>query len=71
MLSPIRLAPSMKYEQLVAAMNENMMLLENQSRTQIFKDETGKNRIIIGRLPDGTYGIVVSKEGEDVVKLFQ
>ena len=28
------------------------------------------NRILIGLLPDGTYGIVISKEGVDVLTVF-
>lgn len=35
------------------------------------KDETGTNRIILGKQPDDTYGLVISKPGEDVVKLYQ
>lgn len=69
-LSTIRLSPTMRYEQLIAALNENFALLENINRTLIIKDETGKNRIIIGRRPDGTYGITISKEGQDVVRLY-
>lgn len=38
---------------------------------QVFKDETGTNRIIIGRLPDGTHGLVISKEGIDVYTVFE
>ena len=29
---------------------------------------TGLNRIIIGLLPDGTYGMAISKTGKDVIK---
>ena len=31
---------------------------------------TQLNRILIGQLPDGTFGIVVSKEGVDVLNVF-
>lgn len=69
-LATIRLQPGMDMATLVAAINENFALLENINRTQIFKDETGVNRIILGRFPDGTYGLIVSKPTYDVVKLF-
>lgn len=69
-LATIRLQPGMDINTLIAALNENFALLENLNRTQIFKDETGTNRIIIGRFPDGRWGIIISKEGEDVVRLF-
>lgn len=69
-LATIRLQPGMDMTTLIAALNENFALLENINRTQIFKDETGVNRIIIGQFPDKTWGIIISKPGEDVIKLF-
>lgn len=65
-----RINPNMKLHQMAAAINENFMLLENLNRTQMYKDTSGKVRIIIGRLPDGEYGIVISKEGYDARQLF-
>lgn len=67
-LSTIRLQPGMDMATMIAAINENFALLENINRTQIFKDETGTKRIILGRLPDGTYGMIVSKPNIDVVE---
>lgn len=69
-LSTVRLAPNMDFATLVNALNENFALLENLNRSQVFKDETGVNRIILGRFPDGTWGLIISKEGEDVIRLF-
>ena len=69
-MQTVRLHPGMSYQALVAALNENFALLENFSRTQIVKDEQGTPRIILGRLPDGTYGLVISKPGVDVLKVF-
>ena len=45
-------------------------MLQNTARTQIIRDERGIPRIILGRLPDGTYGMVVSKVGIDVLTAF-
>jgi len=70
-INAVRLNPNMTFDQLVAALNENFAAIENSSRTTIIKDDTGKPRIIIGRLPDNTYGIVISKPGYDVTKLWQ
>lgn len=69
-LATIRLQPGMDNATMVSAINENFELLENLNRTQIFKDEKGIQRIILGRLPDGTWGLIISKPGQDVVKLF-
>lgn len=69
--SAVRLSSNMTMAQLVSAINQNFQLLENSSRTQIIKDETGTPRIIFGRLPDKSYGLVISKPGYDVTKLWQ
>ena len=45
--------------------------VQAMQEVQVFKDTTGNRRIIIGKLPDGTYGLVISKEGYDVVELLQ
>lgn len=70
-LGTIRLQPNMSYDQLVNAINQNNALLENLNVSQTFKDETGKARIILGKFPDGTYGLIVSSPGVDVNSLFQ
>ncbi len=70
MLATIRLQPGMDQATMIAALNENFALLENLNRTQVFKDETGVPRIIIGQFPDKTWGILISKPGIDVIKLF-
>lgn len=36
----------------------------------LFYDENGVPRMVIGLLPDGTMGMVVSKENVDVLSLF-
>lgn len=69
-LATVRLQPGMDNATMINAINQNFELLENLNRTQIFKDETGVQRIILGQFPDKTWGLIISKEGEDVVKLF-
>lgn len=69
-LATIRLQPGMDQATMISSINQNFELLENLNRTQIFKDETGTQRIILGQFPDKTWGLIISKPGEDVVKLF-
>jgi hypothetical protein len=66
-----RLSPNMDWQTAISAINQNFQALESLAKTSVYKDETGVNRIIIGRMPDGTWGIIVSKEGVDVLDLFK
>lgn len=70
-LGTVRLQPNMDYATLVTVINQNFALLENLNKSQTFKDETGTNRIILGRFPNGEYGLAISKAGEDVTKLLE
>ena len=63
-------APEQQIEQVVKQINEQTRIISNEGRTKLYKDEAGDNRIIIGQLPDGTHGLVISKEGTDVVNVF-
>lgn len=66
-LSRIPLTPNMDPTAMAQAINQNFEQLESENRTKVFKDETGKNRILIGRDPKGKYVIAVSVEGKDVL----
>lgn len=37
-----------------------------KEKVQVFKDDTGTRRVLLGKGADGFYGLKVSKEGEDV-----
>lgn len=65
------LGPGSSLEDIIRVINENNADIDNRFRTQIIKDEDGINRIIFGKLPDGTYGLVISKEGIDVLTVFE
>lgn len=67
-VSPIQLTPNMSTAQLATAVNQTFQQIEAENRTKTIKDENGNNRIVIGRFPDGTYGIAISKPGRDVYK---
>lgn len=62
--------PDKKIESVVKQLNEWGRTLSNEGLTQVYKDTAGDNRILIGMLPDGTCGIVISKPGYDVVEAF-
>ena len=47
-------------------MNKNILELKNNETTQIFKDDTGTRRVLLGKGNDGFYGLKVSSEGTDV-----
>jgi len=70
MISPIQLTPGIDNSTMVSAINNNFQQIEAENRTKVIKDENGDSRIIIGKMPDGTYGIIVSKPGIDVLGLF-
>lgn len=53
MLTLIPLHPTMTYEQMVATMNENLSMMENHSRTTVYTDNSGTQRIVIGYLAGG------------------
>lgn len=67
-LNLVPVTPMMDSNRMAAVISSNFRQLENLNRVQIFKDETGVNRIILGRLPDGSYGMKVSQEGVDVTE---
>ena len=62
--------PDAAIRSVVKQVNEWARTLSNEKRADVYKDNTGINRIIIGVLPDGDSGIVVSKEGIDVLDVF-
>ena len=55
---------------LINALNNNFNQVQSQDRRKVITDEDGNDRIILGKFPDGTYGLIISKEGIDVKSLF-
>ena len=49
---------------------KNFQVIQNRFITNVVSDTAGDRRIIFGKLPDGTYGLVISKEGVDVLDVF-
>lgn len=71
MISPIQLTPNMDMPTLTNALNDMFRQIESENRTQVIKDEDGKNRILIGRAPKGNYVVAVSKKGVDVLEALE
>lgn len=59
-----------KFESLVRQLNEWARTISNETRTDVYNDNSGTPRIIIGVLPDGDTGIVISRDGIDVSTVF-
>lgn len=53
-----------------AQISQNFQEVANKFITNVVTDTDGNRRIIFGKLPDGTYGLVISKEGVDVLDVF-
>ena len=70
MINPIQLTPNMDMATMVNAINDMMRQVEAENRTQTIKDESGNNLIIFGRMPDGTYGLLIMKPGKDALSVF-
>ena len=60
----------MTQAQMATAVNNTLHQIEAENRTKVIKDENGQNRIVIGRMPDGTYGIFISNPGVNVYDIF-
>jgi hypothetical protein len=64
------ISPNSDLNSIVNQMNQNIAQQNTNKITTTYKDETGVIRIILGKLPDGTHGIVVSKPGYDAREIF-
>ncbi len=53
-------------EDVVNNINNVVRELNNRDTVQVFKDDTGTRRVLLGKGKDGFYGIKVSQEGSDV-----
>lgn len=51
---------------LINALNQNFNQIQSQDRRKVITDEDGYDRIVLGKLVDGTYNLVISAPGIDV-----
>lgn len=54
----------------VGQATDTQLVLKDDYSTRTYYDQSGLARILIGLLPDGTYGIAVSRPGVDVTSAF-
>jgi hypothetical protein len=66
---PVQISPELSKDQMAAFLNQNFNSIADSLNTYVVSDGSN-DRIILGKLPDGTYGLVISKEGYDVKSLF-
>lgn len=66
MIAPIQLTPGMNQPTQNTIINNNFEKVKQDSITRIITDEDGNERILIGRRPDGTYGIDYALPGNSV-----
>jgi hypothetical protein len=59
-----------KLDSIIKQLNDWARAISNEGLTTVYKDNSGTNRIIIGVLPDGDTGIVISKDGVEVQEVF-
>lgn len=57
-------------QSIVKQLNDWGRAISNESITNVYHDNSGINRIIIGVLPDNDTAIVMSKEGVDILSAF-
>lgn len=57
---------SSSLEGVVTDMNQNILELKGRETTEIFKDDSGTRRVLLGKGADDFYGLKVSPAGTDV-----
>lgn len=70
-LAAVENDPDKKIESIARQLNEWGRIISNEKRTDVYRDNTNTPRILIGVLPDGDTGIVISRDGIDVGTVFE
>jgi hypothetical protein len=65
-----KLSPTASLPYVISQVNDAFSKIDGENLTKVIKDTTGTPRLIFGKLPDGEYGLVISKEGTDVLTVF-
>lgn len=68
MISVMRATPGMSAADLATVINSIADQLESESRTKVVRDESGVDRVLIGRAPKGNYVVAITIPTKDVVK---
>lgn len=64
--TPVPLHAGMDYTTLVNAMNQNFQTINAQVASTIVINDGTNTRVMLGKLPNGQYGLVVTKPGFNV-----
>jgi len=64
----MRATPGMSAADLATVINSIADQLESESRTKVVRDESGVDRVLIGRAPKGNYVVAITIPTKDVVK---
>ena len=68
MISVMRATPNMSAADLATVINSIADQLESENRTRVVRDETGVDRILIGRAPKGNYVVAITVPTKNVVQ---
>ena len=68
MISVMRATPGMSVADLATVINSLADQLESEGRTKVVRDESGVDRVLIGRAPKGNYVVAITVPTKDVVK---
>jgi len=67
MISVMRATPSMTVADLATVINSLADQLESENRTRVVRDESGVDRVLIGRAPKGNYVVAITVPTKNVI----
>ena len=68
MISVMRATPGMSPADLATVINSIADQLESENRTKVVRDESGVDRVLIGRAPKGNYVVAITVPTKNVVQ---
>jgi len=67
MISVMRATPNMTVADLATVINSLADQLESENRTRVVRDESGVDRVLIGRAPKGNYVVAITVPTKNVI----
>jgi len=67
MISVMRATPGMTVADLATVINSLADQLESENRTRVVRDESGVDRVLIGRAPKGNYVVAITVPTKNVI----
>jgi len=68
MISVMRATPGMSPADLATVINSIADQLESENRTKVVRDESGVDRVLIGRAPKGNYVVAITVPTKNVIQ---